>query len=127
MADLKNLDTYMVIINGKPYKKHIYKNNEQQKNILDVYSVLYYLECLLRGPYAGALQQEGMKLPDIFNASPDIMGINAENPEQAGSSIPVFTGVTSDLPSITVGKCPSILVQLLQTGKALTRACLIQM
>tara|TARA_R100000700_G_scaffold40780_1_gene57621 strand:- start:564 stop:1703 length:1140 start_codon:yes stop_codon:yes gene_type:complete len=97
------------------------ENNEQQKNILDVYSVLYYLECLLRGPYAGALQQEGMKLPDIFNASPDIMGINAENPEQAGSSIPVFTGVTSDLPSITVGKCPSILVQLLQTGKALTQ------
>ena len=107
------------------------ERGKEEENVLDVYSVLYYVDCLLRGPYAGILKSQpgdiydltrnlkkGLEggLPDVFNAAPDIMGVNAAGADEANSSIPVFGGITADTPEITLGKSPSFLIQLLAGG-----------
>tara|TARA_R100001129_G_scaffold149911_1_gene111878 strand:- start:547 stop:1731 length:1185 start_codon:yes stop_codon:yes gene_type:complete len=94
------------------------ERGKEEENVLDVYSVLYYVDCLLRGPYAGVInaQAEEGGLPDVFNAAPDIMGVNAAGADEANSSIPVWGGITADTPEITLGKSPSFLIQLLAGG-----------
>jgi hypothetical protein len=95
------------------------ERGKAKEKVLDVYSVLYYVDCLLRGPYAQTLEnlRAVQRLPDVFNAAPDVMGINASPADSANSSTPVFAGVAADLPGVTLGKSPSILVKLLQAGK----------
>ena len=96
------------------------EKGKAEEKVLDVYSVIYYVDCLLRGPYAQtimAIGEDAGELPDVFNPAPDIMGVNASPPGNSNSSTPVFAGVAADLPGVTLGKSPSILVKLLQAGK----------
>ena len=96
------------------------ERGKEEENVLDVYSVLYYVDCLLRGPYAAVINARAEEggLPDVFNAAPDIMGVNAAGADEANSSIPVWGGITADTPEITLGKSPSFLIQLLGGGIA---------
>tara|TARA_R110001583_G_scaffold57174_1_gene171682 strand:- start:7173 stop:8489 length:1317 start_codon:yes stop_codon:yes gene_type:complete len=85
-------------------------------DVLDAYSVLYYLSQWRTTPLSNYKDLDLDAYNRVWTPGPDIMGVNA-NVAPTNSSTPVFKGVAADVPDVTLNKCPSILIKLLATGK----------